>query len=248
MSFKDVQIGLDTLLSMFPGDTPIAWENTEYKPVLGVAFLRPTLMNFDSSLLDLQSDQQDPGNYRIDAFYPINNGPRNLLDKLDAIYAHFKQNLNIQVNSTVIHIRAISILPRNITEQSWFMGSLDINFIVYENTSFSPIVGQLMWVPISISGPVTFNKGYITTNDISRVVFDLPNVCNRGDYFRIAGYGLGGWEINAPPGISIIYGDQETSNGGSLASVDPHDCIEIVCVVANQKFEELSSQGNITVT
>lgn len=249
MSFRNIQAAFDVRLALLPGGLPIDWENFEYKPALNLPYLRPTLLNAESSLVCISDgSQSNDGIYRVDAFYPIGLGSGLLLAKLDQIYAHFKSSLVLGVGTTNVWIREISILPRNIIDGSWYMGSIDINFINYDNTVFSPVVGQIMWVPISTSGFVSFNTAYITTNDVSRVVFDLPNVCNVGDYFRIAGYGLAGWEVNAPPGISIIYGDQETSNGGSLLSVNPHDCIEIVCVAANSKYEELTSQGNITVT
>lgn len=251
MSFRDMQIALDTRLNLVPNSIPIAWENTVYKPIKDQEFLRPTLLNGTSSLLDLASHQRDPGIYRVDAFYPINDGPKRLLDKLDEIYIFFKQNLSLQVNTTLVNVRAMTLTPRTINDNAWLLGSLDINFVCYENAiggSVTPPVNSLAWITQPVSLTVGFGKGYITTNDLSRVVFALPAICQPGDYFRIAGYGLGGWEIDAPPGISIIYGDQETSNGGTLASVNPHDCIELVCVAANSKFEELSSQGNITVT
>jgi hypothetical protein len=250
MSFRDMQIALDVRLAALTGGTPIAWDNIEYQAVTGTAHLRPTLINTESLLYCIANGaQSNEGLYRIDANYPAGRGHSALLAKLDQIYQHFKASLSLTVGTTTLWLREIAILPRIIVEGSWYMGSLDIRFINYDDAGLSPPpVGQIMWVPISTSGPVIFNTAYITTNDISRVVFDLPNVCSVGDYFRIAGYGLAGWEINAPPGISIIYGDQETTNGGTLSSINPHDCIELVCVAANSKFEELSSQGNITVT
>lgn len=249
MSFRDMQIALDVHLALLGGGTPIAWENIEYTAVMNTAHLRPTLLNIDGQLSCMSDvSQANDGIYRIDANYPIGVGHSALMAKLDVIYVHFKASRVLTVGSTSVLIREISVLPKNIVQGSWFMGSLDINFTHYDNIVFSPAAGQIMWLPISVSGPIVFNTAYITTNDISRVVFDLPTTCSVGDYFRIAGFGLAGWEINAPPGISIIYGDQETSSGGSLLSINPHDCIEIVCVAANSKFEELSSQGNITVT
>lgn len=250
MSFRDMQIALDVRLASLAGGVAIAWENIEYQRVTGTPYLRPTLLNSESRLYCVtDSAQVNEGLYRIDAIYPAGRGHSALLTKLDMIYQHFKASLALTVGTTTLWLKAINILPRTIIDGAWFMGSLDINFINYDDAGLGPSpIGQIMWTPISTSGQVTFNKAYITTNDLSRVVFDLPATCSVGDYFRIAGFGLGGWEINAPPGISIIYGDQETSNGGSLASVNPHDCIELVCVAANSKFEELSSQGNITVT
>jgi hypothetical protein len=244
-----MQFALDIRLASLPGNVDIAWENIEYQAVTNVPHLRPTFFNVDGELICMSDgSQRNSGLYRVDAIYPVSQGPGALLTKLDAIYQHFKSSLVLTVGSTNVWIRAINVLSRTIIEGAWFMGSLDVNFVSYdgsEGTIMPPESAQ--WITTSTSLIPESGKRYITTNDVSRVVFTLPGTCPVGFYFRIAGYGLGGWRINCQAGMSIVYGDQETSVGGALESVNPHDCIELVCVVANTKFEELSSQGNITV-
>lgn len=247
-----MQIALDSRLAVLPGGTEIAWENIEYKAVAGTPYLRPTLFSVDSELICLSDGSQvNTGIYRIDAIYPAGKGPAIMLAKLDAIYTHFKADLILNVGSTNVWIRAINVLPKTIIESSWFMGSIDINFTSYDGSVGGVIPNPPSvieaWVTTSASLIPEDGKRYITTNDTARVVFTLPTSCVPGFYFRIAGYGLGGWAIQCPAGMSIIYGDQETSVGGRLESINPHDCIELVCVLTDTKFEELSSQGNITV-
>lgn len=134
MSFKDIQIALDTRLSTLPGSTPVAWENTEYKPTKGQEWIRPTLISASSTLscLDVRG-QMNPGIYRVDVFYPVDNGSGNLLEKLDTIREHFQESLSLRSNETIILIRAVSIFQKLIEEKSWFMGSVDVNFTNYDD-------------------------------------------------------------------------------------------------------------------
>lgn len=248
MSFKEVQIALDTKLNLLPGTpVPIAWENIAYKPILNEPWLRPTNLHAPSSLLDLRADQENPGQYRIDAFYPLGKGHKALNDKLDAIYSHFKSEQLLIVNSTWVFIREISLIPRN-SEESWIVGSISINYTNIENVvgSFTP-PSTTGWISVKNNLTMSFDNRYIAASDDARVVFTIPGTFAEGAYFRIAGYGSEGWKLQCPAGVKIVEGDQETSVGGYLESTNARDCVELVCVVANQVFEVLSSQGNITI-
>lgn len=247
MSFKECQIALDTKLNLLPGSVPIAWENTAYKPVLNQPWIRPTNLPLLSSLLDLQTDQQNPGIYRVDVFYPLGKGHKALMDKLDAIYNHFKMEQLLIVNSTWVYIREMSLIPRQ-SEESWIVGSINIGYVNYENAvgTFTP-PSSMGWIVAKNNLTMSFDNRYIANNDDARVIFTIPDTFAQGSYFRIAGYGAAGWRLQCPAGVKIIEGDQETTLGGYLESTNARDCVELVCVVADQVFQVLSSQGNITI-
>lgn len=134
MSFKDIQAALDTKLSGLPGGLPVAWENVKYSPVIGTPWIRPTLINADSQTICMgEGNQNNPGVYRIDAFYPVGNGSGQVLDKLSQIYTHFKSDPTLTAGSITVLIRNVSILQRIVEETAWFMGSVNINFASYEN-------------------------------------------------------------------------------------------------------------------
>lgn len=134
MSFKTIQSILDSRLASLPGATPIAWENIKFTPVLNREWLRPTLLNGESQQICMSDgEQNNPGIYRVDAFYPIGNGIGNVLAKLDTIYSHFKAQPRLQNGSIIVLIRNISVLQRIATEDSWLMGSVNINFACYDN-------------------------------------------------------------------------------------------------------------------
>lgn len=248
MSLRDISIMLDTRLNLIHGSLPVAWENVNFKPVINQPWIRPTLILGPSTTMDFNSHQENPGIYRVDIFYPLGFGQRDIIDKMDEIYTHFKSVDTLVLGTTIIYIRNISFLQLFIDEP-WVMGSLEINYNNYEdsNGSFTPPIPQGAWVAIPNDITVEPNSLYISTNNASRVVFSLPAICNVGDYFRVAGFGAGGWRIQTSAGQFITFGDQQTSVGGYLESIDDRDCIELVCVVANTEWQELSSQGNITV-
>lgn len=131
MSFRDIQIILDTRLNAIKGALPVAWENVALEPVLGSPWLRPTLLNAPSSTLDFNYHQENPGVYRIDVFYPLKNGHRDLMDKLDEIYNHFKAIPTLTLNQTVVYIQNVSMLPK-VIDDAWIMGSLDVNYTNYD--------------------------------------------------------------------------------------------------------------------
>lgn len=252
MSFRDVKLILDSRLNVISGDLPVAWENTIYVPEVGIPWIRPTLINGPSNDIDLNSHQLNPGIYRVDVFYPLGVGERDLFDKLDEIYNHFKSVSVLSSGDTIVNIQAVSVLPR-LVDDAWVMGSLDINFVNYDDnivTSFPTPNNNGGWINAPLSLTVNPGSRYISTSDTDRVIFTLPPTCVPGDYFRIAGFGDAGWGITQNSGQNIIYGDQETSVGvlGGLSSTNPHDAIELVCVVANTKWEVLTSQGNIVVS
>lgn len=91
------------------------------------------------------------------------------------------------------------------------------------------------------------NNGYIC-NNASQVVGTLPATAAKGDYYRIAGKGAGGWKVAQNSGQTIHFDSNNTTTGvsGFLASQTTFDCIEILCITANTDFLIISSIGNIT--
>jgi len=103
-------------------------------------------------------------------------------------------------------------------------------------------------VETGTSAAMSVNNGYIG-NNAGTVTFTLPDTAAVGDMIRVTGL-QGAWVIAQNAGDTIHFGDQDTTTGagGSLASTDSRDAVELVCVVANTNFQVLSSVGNITVT
>ncbi len=91
------------------------------------------------------------------------------------------------------------------------------------------------------------NNGYFADN-VGLVTVTLPATASVGSTVRVAGMGAGGWAVAQNAGQSIRLGNVTTSTGvgGSLASTDIGDAVEMVCRVANTDWMVLSMVGNIT--
>jgi hypothetical protein len=93
------------------------------------------------------------------------------------------------------------------------------------------------------------NNGYIA-NNAALVTVTLPATASVGQRVAVAGYGAGMWTIAQNANQYIIFqGSTSTTGvGGSVAATTRYDCIEIVCVVANNGWLVTSAVGTLTVT
>lgn len=110
--------------------------------------------------------------------------------------------------------------------------------------------GGVTWsVVTGVSQSAAVNSGYIA-NNAGTVTVTLPAVAAVGSILEVTGINNAtGWAIAQGAGQTIYFGSSATTTGagGSLASTATRDSIKLVCVVANNDFNVLSSVGNITV-
>jgi hypothetical protein len=109
--------------------------------------------------------------------------------------------------------------------------------------------GITSWVDVTgTSQTIVPNTGYIADN-AALCTLTLPTTAAQGTVFRIAGNGAGGWLLAQNASQSVKFGNVATTAGvgGSLASNDPGDALECLCVVANTTWRVLSAVGNLTV-
>lgn len=124
------------------------------------------------------------------------------------------------------------------------------NFSVDANgfVQLSGIAGFLWNEVTATSENMLVNNGYIA-NNVGLVTLTLPATAALGTIIRVAGKGAGGWSIAQNAGQTIHFGTLSTTPGagGSLASNDDKDCVELLCITANTDFEVLSSIGVMTI-
>ena len=89
------------------------------------------------------------------------------------------------------------------------------------------------------------NSGYIA-NNAGLVTLNMPATAAVGSVFAVAGQGAGGWLIQMNTGQIANLGSAPTMSGGTLASTNRYDCIELICTVANTTFVARSFVGVIT--
>lgn len=108
-----------------------------------------------------------------------------------------------------------------------------------------------IWNEISVVGPTSMvtNNGYVA-NNAGLVTLTLPITAAFGTVIRVSGKGAGGWSIaqNASQSIRVSGSTSTVGVGGSVASTNQNDCIELLCITANTTWISLSTVGNLTVT
>lgn len=115
-------------------------------------------------------------------------------------------------------------------------------------TTINATVGGLTWSEVTgTTQAASVNNAYIV-NNAGLVTVTIPDTAALGDTLKIVGKGAGGWKIAQNASENIRFGNAVTTTGtgGSLASTNQYDCIELVCTVANTTWTVTSSIGNIT--
>jgi hypothetical protein len=110
--------------------------------------------------------------------------------------------------------------------------------------------GGITWAEVTgTTQAMDVDTGYVA-NNAGLVTLTLPDTAAFGSIVRVVGKGAGGWLIAQNASENIRWDEASittTGVGGSLASTDDHDAIELVCMTADTNWVVLSSKGNITI-
>lgn len=118
-------------------------------------------------------------------------------------------------------------------------GSITINASGAASFSWSTIAGTTQSAAVQ--------KGYIPTNG-SLTTITLPTTFAVGDRISVQGQGSGGWNITAGTGTTIQLGSSATTTGGSLASANRYDSINLIAIVANTTWATLGAPQSAGLT
>ena len=124
MSFKNIQIALDTALNSVPSVPTIAWPNTLFTPTLGTPFVVPNLLPSANTVST--SVETYKGIYQIDINVPINKGTSQIYAIADAIKTYF-QAKSLVANGQTTLIQAVSLGPIQ-RDNAWYSTNVDINY------------------------------------------------------------------------------------------------------------------------
>ena len=102
------------------------------------------------------------------------------------------------------------------------------------------------WSVITADQTAEVNNGYLT-NKGTLLVLTLPTTAAVGSMIRVSGMNAGLWRISQNASQVIHFGktDTTTGTGGYLLATQTRDSVELVCCVANNEWNVLSSVGNI---
>lgn len=89
--------------------------------------------------------------------------------------------------------------------------------------------------------------GYIPTNG-SLTSITLPTTFAAGDRISVQGQGAGGWNITAGGTTTIQVGASSTSAGGSIASANRYDSVNLIGIVANTTWATLGGPQSTGLT
>jgi len=101
--FSEIQAALDARLAGLSGLPPVAWENVNYEPTEGDAWIRPTNLPSGAQSVGIATGQsiRTRGFYQIDIFTPAGNGPGAALTLADQIADHFSYGLRLTRGGSV---------------------------------------------------------------------------------------------------------------------------------------------------
>lgn len=100
-----------------------------------------------------------------------------------------------------------------------------------------------------ISQSMIRNNIYLPSN-AALVTCSLPTTSSVGDLVSIAGKGAGGWIVSQAASQQIHVGNSATTlgTGGSLASTNQFDSVQLICLTANTIWSVLGKeQGTLTI-
>lgn len=106
------------------------------------------------------------------------------------------------------------------------------------------------WTTVSgTSQAMLGNNGYIT-NNAGLVTLSLPASSTVGDEIDIIGKGAGGWSIAQGAGQQIVIGNSSSTigAGGSVASTNAKDSLQIICTATNTEWTVLGAPQSLGLT
>jgi hypothetical protein len=108
--------------------------------------------------------------------------------------------------------------------------------------------GGLTWTATTADATMAVDNGYLANKSIGTLTLTLPTTAAVGKTIRVSGM-QNVWKIaqNASQIIHFGKSDTTTGTGGYLQSTNARDAVELVCCVANNEWNVISSIGNITI-
>jgi hypothetical protein len=128
--FTDIEAALNTRLSTLGSLPDVDWPNTEYTPVAGTLFLRPTNLPSSGALATIGGGYYYKGIYQIDIFCPTNKGISVLTGWMDAIQTLFAGTKTLTAGSTKVFVQDI-VEGKGMREQAWYHGIISVHYICY---------------------------------------------------------------------------------------------------------------------
>jgi len=127
--FIEAQVALDKHLNAMANLPSIARENSEYRPVEGVLYIRPTYLPARADPVGIANTDsiRTVGLYQIDVFAPLGGGVGPALTVADDIAEHFSRGARL-VNGDTAVVLGIPARESARPSGAWLMVSVLIPF------------------------------------------------------------------------------------------------------------------------
>jgi hypothetical protein len=132
--FASQSAALDGHLATMAGLPPVAWDNIEYEPVLGTAYLRPTDIRGTTNPVTISTAGKDwtIGIYQIDVFTPAAAGKAAGIELADLLADHFAPVLIL--TSGGVEVMTLSVSMRTSEKEgAWARKIVEIEYQSYTN-------------------------------------------------------------------------------------------------------------------
>jgi len=122
-----IRKAIRTLISSVPGiPSSVAWENRDFTPVVGVPWIRETLLPGEQ--YKVASDlTRETGLMQYDLFYPSSKGTETAEALVDAIIETFQPDTGISANARTM--RAFRASGR--IENDWYIVPVRISYLAH---------------------------------------------------------------------------------------------------------------------
>jgi len=133
-AFNDINIALNKRLQAYStaNSRPIAYENIEYKPVIGTMFLRATALppNTEQAGLGTGGLERHEGIFQVDVFAPIDRSKATALAEADSIANYFQRGSTLTYNGVNVRLYTSNLGP-GLRDGSWFILPVFIDYLSY---------------------------------------------------------------------------------------------------------------------
>lgn len=140
-AFNDINVALNQRMQAYAtaNSKPVAYENVNYKPVVGTLYLRATVLPADTVQAGLGTTGQDlhEGIYQVDVFAPIDKPKAVALAEADAIADYFARGLTLSFNGVNVRVRTASIGSGR-REENWYILPVFIDYLSFTQARTAP--------------------------------------------------------------------------------------------------------------
>ena len=135
--YDNIRSALEDKLQTVAGATPIAWENLDFKPATGTAFLRPDFVPVTRrpAVRGLNPQKRYDGLFVVFCYSPENVGPGAADDLADSIMEAFEATTDISydvdTNTSIILSIDYAEREQGRSQPPWYYVPVNIGWYIY---------------------------------------------------------------------------------------------------------------------